>query len=461
MLTYKRRSIKTVTGFMIVIALAFSWLAFPYLMNGKNLLFNTGDQVKMERKKVHSTLSQYLGRMIMFPGGIQLNTIYASQEYFEYADHANTVSIYRPDTHFVFFINEDVHTGDLPFGLPDAVLEIDGKRITPVSIDGPDSVEHHRTTIVRFSKFDENGNPLLTGNAKQLKLILTHPWDRNRYTEDGLSHLPIRANMSWNLPLEIPESLRSKDSFTTAMILSLSAGLLSAVLTPCLLQLAVVFLATLGGVGAEGVVASKGQVTPELRKKVTKNALGFILGYVGLFVCAGALIGYIGKEAQLFFASYTRMFGMGSGIIIILFGLWIGIRSNTPVICKLPGAALINRQKSTSSFSTIIVAIAFSLGCMSCFGGAIIGTLFIYVGALGSATTGAVVMGIFSLGVAIPFMLASLYFTKMSSVFEAVAKHSKSISLVSMIIIVAFGLLLVTDKFHVLSDAIYPYLGLN
>ena len=33
--------------------------------------------------------------------------------------------------------------------------------------------------------------------------------------------------------------------------------------------------------------------------------------------------------------------------------------------------------------------------------------------------------------------------------------------LFSMLVIVAFGLVLVTDNFHLLSDIIYPYLGLS
>jgi hypothetical protein len=28
-------------------------------------------------------------------------------------------------------------------------------------------------------------------------------------------------------------------------------------------------------------------------------------------------------------------------------------------------------------------------------------------------------------------------------------------------VFIAFGILLITDKFHVVSDAIYPYLGLS
>jgi cytochrome c-type biogenesis protein len=186
-----------------------------------------------------------------------------------------------------------------------------------------------------------------------------------------------------------------------------------------------------------------------------------VAGYIALFVVSGALIGYAGKEAQLFFANYTRLVGIVAGIIVILFGVWLGIRAKAPVVCNLPGANTIQHFKSKGTLGTVLVSIAFSLGCMSCFGGAIIGTLLIYVGALGSASVGASLMGIFAAGVAIPFLLAAYFFSRMQGLFEAISRHTRLVGAVSSAFIVFFGLLLVTDNFHTVSDAIYPFLGLD
>jgi len=41
------------------------------------------------------------------------------------------------------------------------------------------------------------------------------------------------------------------------------------------------------------------------------------------------------------------------------------------------------------------------------------------------------------------------------------ASKARIISFISMVLIIIFGLILVTDNFHVVSDAIYPYLGLQ
>ena len=87
--------------------------------------------------------------------------------------------------------------------------------------------------------------------------------------------------------------------------------------------------------------------------------------------------------------------------------------------------------------------------------------LLVYVGALGSALIGATVMFAFSMGIVIPFLLAAFFLSRTLPVLERVQQYAPSIGLFSMLVIVAFGLVLVTDNFHLLSDIIYPYLGLS
>lgn len=448
----------SIISFVLVAAIAYSWLVFPYFINGERMLFETGREVRSERFDNFRTLNRMLTRYIYFPGGIEVAALYASEEYFEYADRQGAVEAYRPDRHIVFFVNEDVHTGWLPEGLAEARLTVGGRSYEPVSAEGPDLVEHHRTTIYRFAKFDEDGRPVIGGDAGELRLTLSHPWDRDSLVDGEVA--AVDSQYVWALPLDIPTELMSRDTFTSIMVFSLSAGLLSSVLTPCLMQLVLIFFATLGGVTAQQVISAHG-ISPAVRRKVLWVSSCFVAGYIALFVASGAVIGYAGKEAQLFFANYTRPVGIAAGIIVVLFGIWLGIRANTPVICRLPGADTVRRFESKGTLGTMLVSIAFSLGCMSCFGGAIIGTLLIYVGALGSAAVGASLMGIFAAGVAVPFLLAAFFFSGMRGMFEAIGRHTRLVGALSTSIIVAFGLLLITDNFHTVSDLIYPWLGLE
>lgn len=108
-----------------------------------------------------------------------------------------------------------------------------------------------------------------------------------------------------------------------------------------------------------------------------------------------------------------------------------------------------------------MVSIGFALGCTACFGGAIITTLIVYVGAIGSATIGAGIMFIFSLGVAIPFVLAAFYVSRMNSILMFLSQKTLLLSRLSMLLVISFGVILITDNFHTVSDLIYPWLGLQ
>jgi cytochrome c-type biogenesis protein len=112
-------------------------------------------------------------------------------------------------------------------------------------------------------------------------------------------------------------------------------------------------------------------------------------------------------------------------------------------------------------FATVVGSIGFALGCTACFGGAIIGTLIVYVGAIGSPVIGGSIMFIFGLGVAIPFFLSALFLSKSKTFMLAISSYRKSLNLISAAVVMLFGLILVTDNFHTVSDFIYPYLGLS
>ena len=192
-------------------------------------------------------------------------------------------------------------------------------------------------------------------------------------------------------------------------------------------------------------------------------ALSFVAGLTALFTLTGAGIGHAGKQMQMFFAVWSPTLSVISGIIVILMGLWVGIRSRAPLVCRLvPDKMLRGSSGGTASyFGSALIAVGFSLGCITCFGGAIIATLLIYVGSLGSALVGATVMFGFSMGVAIPFLLAAFFLSRTMPLLSKINQYAPAIGSIGMLVIVAFGVVLVTDNFHALSDLIYPWLRLD
>ncbi|OGA52917.1 MAG: hypothetical protein A3G24_26920 [Betaproteobacteria bacterium RIFCSPLOWO2_12_FULL_62_13] len=446
----KNQWLVVILSLVMAVLVSSAWLVFPYLVQGKKLLFQVGSDVRQEQRAQAISIGQHLTRVAEGPGEAEVEVLYATPTYFEGSDRAGVVGKYQPNRYLVFVVTETTHTQRLPDTLPSASLLVDGAEYPPTRREGPSFAEHHRTTVYQFPLSDLQGRPLIAEKPLTIQLRLRNRWDG--------ADTPRTA--SWQVPIQYPPELLSRKGFTPTMVLALAAGLLSAVLTPCLLQLIVVYLATLTGLSA-AQVTRPGAVPADADRRMLYIALAFVGGFSALFTVAGALIGYAGKEIQLFLAEGSRNVSVGAGILMIALGLWMGVKTRVPLVCKLPFASAVARFDRKSIVGPALMAAGFSLGCMTCFSGAIIATLLIYVGALGSASVGAAVLLMFSIGVAIPFLAAALYLSRVMPVMTCLARYAPLMGLASMVIVIAFGLVLITDNFHALSSAIYPYLGLS
>jgi cytochrome c-type biogenesis protein len=437
-----------VTVLLMTLALASAWLVFPYFFEGRNLLQNVGGEVMSARIAEERTTGQAVTRYAFGPGEAETSVLFGTELYFARTATARVRASFEPDKYLVFIVNETTHDTALPQVLPKAELVVDGVSHAPVDYDGPLDTDHHRSTVVRFARSGADGAPIISEATTRVEVVITSAWDPDS--------TPRTAE--WSLPIEYPPEANVLKSPTMAM--ALAAGLLSATLTPCLLQLIVVYMATLTGVSA-GELGRGGAVPAVVRRKMLISALAFIVGFTAFYTAAGAAIGYAGKSAQILFSAWSREMAIGSGILVMAMGLWMGIKARAPLVCRMPMARQMAASDKGSFLRSALMAAGFSLGCMVCFSGAIIATLFIYVGALGSATTGALILFLFSMGVAVPFLLAAVFLSRTMTVMSWISRYTPQIGFVSMIVIMAFGLVLITDNFHTVSDLIYPWLGLN
>jgi cytochrome c biogenesis protein CcdA len=441
-------------GALVALALAIclSWLVFPYFVQGQRLLRDVGDNSRMIKA---GGVSRYLTREIVASPDLDITATYASDEYFQFVDRAAVIGSLRPDKNFIFFVSETIHRGDLPMGVPEVVLKVGSEDYYPEVSSGPSEAEHHRLSVYSFAKRDSDGNIIDIEGAGRMRLFVS-----GKYLG---TERPLTFIGAWDAPYSVPEDLKTSSGITPIAVLALGAGLLSSVLTPCLLQLVVVFgsvIAAFSSVPGAPTVGV-GQMTPVIRRKVMQVAAAFVLGFIVLYALAGALIGAVGHQAQLMFAEYSRTVAVVAGALVIALGLWVGFRGTRNMACRIPDRRAMQALGWRDAVGTILISMGYALGCTACFGGAIVGTLLVYVGAIGSATIGAGIMLIFAVGVAIPFLLSAYYISRMDSLLTFIARHARSLSYASMTLIIAFGLILITDNFHVVSNMIYPYLGLS
>ncbi len=437
---------------LVGLVIASSWLIMPYFVQGQQLLRNVGDDSRLIKA---GNVSSYLTRELIHTPDLEIMATLASDEYFQYVDRAAMVGNLRPDRNLIFFVSETIHRGDLPATVPRVSLRVGDDEYFPELADGPTLVQHHRLSLFSFPKRDTDGNVIDFEAAGRLRLYVS-----NRYLG---SERDMTFVGSWDAPYSLPDELKSRADITLVAMLALGAGLLSSVLTPCLLQLVVIFSGVIAGFSTVPGQTTGGarQLTPVIRRKIKQIAVAFVLGFTFLYALAGAMIGAIGHQAQLVFAEYSRTVAVVSGAIVVLLGLWVGLRGTREFACRIPDRRAMDSLATRDIAGTVIASMGYALGCTACFGGAIVATLVVYVGAIGSATIGAGIMLTFAIGVAIPFLLAAYYISKVDSILLFLARNSKPLSYASMAVIVTFGLILITDNFHTVSDMIYPYLGLS
>ena len=66
----------------------------------------------------------------------------------------------------------------------------------------------------------------------------------------------------------------------------------------------------------------------------------------------------------------------------------------------------------------------------------------------------------FSAGIAIPFLAAAFALSRAGRLADGLARMRPWAGFVASMVMAAFGLVLMTDNFHALSDFIYPLLRL-
>ena len=113
--------------FVSMLAIAGSWLVFPYVVKEQNLLESVGGDVKQERLRNAITIGQLLTRTTFGSGEAQVDMLYAPPRFFAVTDRADMVSDYRPDLYHVFLVTETTHIDDLPESLPKARLFVDDR----------------------------------------------------------------------------------------------------------------------------------------------------------------------------------------------------------------------------------------------------------------------------------------------------------------------------------------------
>lgn len=200
------------------------------------------------------------------------------------------------------------------------------------------------------------------------------------------------------------------------------AGLISF-LSPCVLPLVPSYLAVLGG---------------GTGKKPIVGALLFVLGFSIVFIMAGAGASALGGLMR----QNKDVLGQIGGALILLFGIIFLVKDRIPFLNQEYRADL----GTASKFGLVALGAAFGAGWTPCIG-PILGVILSIAGASGSLSTGVGLLFVYSLGLAVPFLLAALAWDKIGSRFRQMGRWVGTVEKISGVLLIVAGLLLVTGNY--------------
>lgn len=217
------------------------------------------------------------------------------------------------------------------------------------------------------------------------------------------------------------------------------AGIVSF-LSPCVLPLVPGYVSLISGVGVEQLQAQE----TRLMRKVMLNSISFILGFSLVFIMLGALATGVSQ----ILARYKSVLAQVAGVLIILFGLHL------TGIFRIKALYADKRLHSVKGSSTVwgafVIGFAFAFGWTPCVGPILAGILTL-AAAQDTVMKAVMLLAIYSLGLAVPFLVTSLGIERFLKFYSRFRSHMHAVEVASGALLIVLGVLLVMGRFTIIS----------
>ena len=175
------------------------------------------------------------------------------------------------------------------------------------------------------------------------------------------------------------------------------------------------------------------------------NSIGFILGFSVVFIILGAAATEIGQILGVYKHTLARV----AGVIIILFGLHLtGILK---IKALYTDARLHSVKGSSTPFGAFVIGFAFAFGWTPCLG-PILTAILTIAGEQDTLVKGILLLAVYSLGLAVPFLLTSLLMERFLKFYSRFRSKMHALEIASGGLLIALGILLVIGRFTLISN---------
>ncbi|HEX5609371.1 MAG TPA: cytochrome c biogenesis protein CcdA [Solirubrobacterales bacterium] len=230
---------------------------------------------------------------------------------------------------------------------------------------------------------------------------------------------------------------------------ALAAGIVSF-LSPCVLPLVPGYLSAVTGVSAT-------ELEDASWRRVLGPSLLFVASFSAIFILLGLTATGIGSTLQ----DHQELLTKISGALIVAMGvLFVSSLFIVRLNREWHVDALLERA---GKGGPVIAGAAFAIAWTPCIGPTL-GAILSAAALSDSAGRGALLLAVYSAGLAIPFVLTALAFSRMTTAFAVVKRHYQAIVAVGGLILIAMGILIWTGELFQLNIEVQSWaeeLGLD
>lgn len=220
-----------------------------------------------------------------------------------------------------------------------------------------------------------------------------------------------------------------------APAVAFAAGVLSF-LSPCVLPLIPSYVGFLTGMSV--------QEAERRRWTALLHGLWFVAGFSLVFVLLGAAASAVGGLLR----EYQVWLGRLGGVLMILFGVYL-LGVFRPAFLMREWRVQLSR-KPLGYFGSGIVGFTFGAAWTPCIGPILGGILTLAATQTGLAT-GMMLLGVYALGLALPFLLTALALDRFLVWFQRFRPYIVWVDRIAGGMLIVLGILLVTDSFTILA----------